>query len=441
MRGERHVNVSGVPTTSVMKKILVISHNFPGTGGRNFKMIKYLPKFGYSPTVITNKVPGDHVAERIVAEELNGNCPIHRTVCLNKSPFRVFSRFFNSWSTSAYFDRLFFIPDIYITWVPSAFLTALRIIRKERIDVVMTVSPPESVHITGLLLHRTTGVKWVTSFEDLWTTKKITYRPPTPLHDLICRRIEGVIYEETAHIIANTERNREIYINDFHTPEKKITVVTLGYDETEVSGLPPLQEGGRNKCVIGYMGFFDKGGFPWKEFLLALKRLSSELRDKTIALNVYGHASRDAIDFVRNENLGDAVIFHGSFPHKEAVRKVAESDLLLLLLYETDYSRAIIPHKLYHYFGMERPILAIAGEDGEVARLIRRTRTGVVISPRKTEKIYGVLRSFFEAWESGRIPFDGDRNEIRKYEITGLTEKLSRTLDDVIEAQSIDRRA
>ncbi len=417
-----------------MKNILVISHNFPGSGGRNFKMIKYLPKFGYSPTVITNRTPLDPMAERIAKEELNGNWPIHRTVCLNKSPFRIFSRFFNSWSTSVYLDRLFFIPDIYITWVPSAFLTAMKIMREKKIDVVMTVSPPESVHITGLLVHRKTGVKWVTSFEDLWTTKKITYRPPSVLHDSICRKIEALIYAETNHIIANTETNREIYRNDFRIPKEKITVVTLGYDESEVPVLPAAPDGKAERFAIGYMGFFDKEGFPWREFLFALKRLVAERHDRAIGLDVYGHASRGAIDFVKHEGLADVVVFHGSFPHKEAVKRVAASKLLLLLLYETEYGRAIVPHKLYHYFGMKRPILAVAGEDGEVARLIGRTRTGVVVSPRKTDEIYTALRGFLGAWESsGRIPFDGDNNEIRKYEITGLTAKLSRTLDDILD--------
>ncbi len=414
-----------------MKKVLLFINNFPGTGGRNLKQVKYLTRFGYAPVVITNRVKATTEEEdKIIREELNGDHAVVRTFCVNKSPFRVFSKLFNSWETAAWFDRLFFVPDIFVTWVPSAYFAGLKIMESEDVRAVMTVSPPEGVHLIGMLLQRKTGVKWVTDFEDLWTTKKIVYRPPTPLHDAVCRRLERAIYARADHIIANTATNKEVYVNSFGVPEDKITVVTLGYDPLEFVDLPPAEDGGR--CFrIGYMGYIDKG-LPWKEFLLALKRVAAEYPDESIRMDIYGYTSLNVLNFVRDNKLERVVRLCGNVPHIEAARGIATSTLLLLLLYETDFSRAIIPHKLYYYLGMKRPILAVAGEEGETARLIARTRSGVVVSPRKTEGIYQALKGFVETWRrSGHIEHTPDEKEIEKYDIRTLTARLAHTLDRV----------
>jgi glycosyltransferase involved in cell wall biosynthesis len=414
-----------------MKKVLVFLNDFPGRGGRNFKLIKYLTDYGYAPVCITNAVKSDTVGERIVREELNGAHRIVRTFCLNKSPFRVFSKFFNSWATAAWFDRFFFVPDLLLTWVPSAYLAGCRIIEREEISAVMTVSPPESVHLVGLLLQQKTGVKWVTDFEDLWTTKKIVYRPPTSLHDALCRKLERAIYERADHIVANTEANREVYINRFGIPDEKITVVTLGYDPLELVGLPQ-DSSTHDVFKIGYMGYLDKG-LPWREFFLALKRVAAEFKDESIMMEVYGYTSRNVLNFVRDNGLEGVVRLRGDAPHITAARGIANSTLLLLLLYETDYSRAIVPHKLYYYLAMKRPILAVAGEEGETARLIARTGSGVVVSPTKPERIYAVLKRMVETWKrSGSLQHDPVDEEIEKYDIRRLSQKLARTLDGVI---------
>ncbi len=414
-----------------MKKILIFLNDFPGRGGRNFKLIKYLTDYGYAPVCITNRRKGDAAGERIVREELNGDIRVIRTSCLNKSPFRVFSKFFNSWATAAWFDSVFFIPDFLVTWVPSAYMAGLRIIESEDISAVMTVSPPESIHLVGLLLQQRTGVKWVTDFEDLWTTKKIVYRPPTPLHDAVCRRLERAIYGRADHIVANTETNREVYIERFGIPEEKITVVTLGYDPVELDSIPH-DNGTSGGFTIGYMGYLDKG-LPWREFFLALKRVAREFSDESITMEVYGYVSRNVLSFVRDNGLEGVVRLRGDVPHITAARGIANSTLLVLLLYETDYSTAIVPHKMYYYLAMKRPVLAVAGEEGETARLIARTRSGIVVSPKKPERIYEVLKHMVETWKrSGALPHDPVEEEIEKYDIRRLSKKLARTLDTVV---------
>ena len=205
-----------------------------------FKFAKDLPRFGYAPVVVTNRVRSQTESFRTLKQELLGSLgksiSIHETFCINKSPFRILSRLFGLWSQAMYLERLFFVPDFIVNWVPFAFREASRLVRDEDIDIVLTSSPPESVHLTGFLLKRTMGVKWIADFRDLWSTKSIVHRPPTRFHGRMMEHIERRVYRECDHVIANTEGNRLIYIEKFGIPERKITVITNGYDREERLG-------------------------------------------------------------------------------------------------------------------------------------------------------------------------------------------------------------
>src|SRR5205814_10530195 len=115
-------------------------------------------------------------------------------------------------------------------------LSALRIIRREKIQILLTSSPPESTHVAGLIIRRfAQGIRWVADFRDLWTTKRVAYKPPSPVHDRIVRSLERRIYRRADHIIANTEGNRNVYLNDFGVSSSKITLLPGGYDPEEVN--------------------------------------------------------------------------------------------------------------------------------------------------------------------------------------------------------------
>jgi len=414
-----------------MKKVLIITYGFPRSGARIVKLTKYLPRFGYEPIIITNKAKKDNYETKVINEELKDfSYRIYKTVCLNKSPFRIFSKVFNSWSTTVYFENLFFIPDLHITWVPSALLKGLQIIKREQIDVIITSSPPESIHVIGLLLSKITGVKWITDFRDLWTTRKVAYTPPTILHNIIIKKIESIIYKNTRHIIANTYGNKDIYLNNFNISKEKITVITNGYDPEEMPDICNQSVREENKeFSVGYMGNFDKHGLPCDKFLIAIKRLVSLGDNIKIKVIIYGYISPKTKKFIADHNLTRYVDHRGVVPHFEAYKEIQKCNLLLLMLIEAGYSKAWVPQKLYHYLGMSKPIMAIAEEDGELAHIINNTYTGKVVSAKKPDGAYNMLVSYYEEWEkTGSNKYKPNIKEIEKYDIIKLTKKLSETI-------------
>ena len=64
------------------------------------------------------------------------------------------------------FGRRLLVPDENVGWMLTAIPAATRIVRREGIDVVLTTSPPGSVHFVGAAVQRLTGVRWVADLRD-----------------------------------------------------------------------------------------------------------------------------------------------------------------------------------------------------------------------------------------------------------------------------------
>src|SRR4051794_16354611 len=62
--------------------------------------------------------------------------------------------------------RRLLLPDENVTWNATAIPKAISIVRSEGIDVVMTTSPPGSVHLIGAAVQKATGAKWVADLRD-----------------------------------------------------------------------------------------------------------------------------------------------------------------------------------------------------------------------------------------------------------------------------------
>jgi glycosyltransferase involved in cell wall biosynthesis len=424
----------------MMKKVLFCTYGFPGTGGGGtFNLIKYLPRHGYEPIVITNNHKPTEMEEHLLREHFQTGLRVYRAATLPKSPFRVFSKYLRMPRLTLFLDKLVFFPDFYVLGVPASVYKAIRLIRAEGIECIVTSSPPESLHLVGLIAQKLTGCCWIAHFRDLWSTKVIVNRPATPLHARWLRNLERLIYFRTDHLIANTRGNRDIYVDTFAVAPNRMTYIPNGYDSTEVLDcVPPLPPGVRAHFRIGYMGYFDKPGFPWQGFLLALRELATTVGEQTVIFHIAGHVSPAAKAYISSQGLSSVVRLHGVVAHSDAFALMRQSDLVAVLHYETGYSRAIVPHKLYHYLGMRKPILGIGDEDGEMASIIRDANAGRVVSISRQNGIFDELLAFYRAWKSeGRIEYQGRKHCIERYEIQELTARLANTITQTLECRRL----
>src|SRR6266540_3838151 len=155
-------------------KVLIVSLYFPPAGGggvqRPLKFATHLPTLGIETHVLAPDDPKWIHADPDLQPPTNAW--IHRARYLGPKGRRPAEelhgrRGLDRISRQARLaGRRFLLPDENVSWNLTAIPAAVRIVRREGIDVVLTTSPPSSVHLIGAAVKRATGVRWVADLRD-----------------------------------------------------------------------------------------------------------------------------------------------------------------------------------------------------------------------------------------------------------------------------------
>jgi glycosyltransferase involved in cell wall biosynthesis len=291
--------------------------------------------------------------------------------------------------------RLLF-PDENVTWNATAIPKAISIARREGIDVVLTTSPPGSVHLIGAAVQKATGAKWVADLRDTVvqhphrSTEGIGARAKEKaragIAHLVARQADAIV--TAAEAIA--EETRAL------GPKGKVVTITNGCDFDDFAGLEYRRA---DRLRLTHAGSFFGKRDP-KPFLQALA--DSGLEDVTVRF--LGDFRPGDREFMESLGLEDRVELIDHVPRRESLRLQRDSDALLLLIPEADgRGRGILSGKVFEYLAAERPILALVPPDGAAAELIRDTGSGVVVAPDDVTAIRGALFDLHARWRDGSL--------------------------------------
>jgi glycosyltransferase involved in cell wall biosynthesis len=383
-------------------KVLLVSMYFPPAGGggvqRPLKLATHLPELGVETHVLAPDdprwlhrddvpVPDKAIVHRVryvgpsgrkLAEDLHGVTGLRRGVVHARA-----------------LGRRLLVPDENVTWNLTADRAAIRLIKREAIDVVITTSPPASVHLVGAVAKRATGVSWVADLRDSlvahphrraeswlvrakeWTAERVARH--------VARRADGIVAVSEA--IADEARALE--------PRGPVTTIANGSDFDDFDGLE-YRRGERFR--ITHTGSFFGKRDP-RPFLTALARSGLDVEARFVG----DFRSADRA-WARERGLDDRLQLLPYAPRREALMLQRDSDALLLLIPEAaGRGRGVLSGKVFEYLAAERPILALVPPDGAAADLIRETGAGVVVAPEDVDGIRDALTALEARWREGKL--------------------------------------
>jgi glycosyltransferase involved in cell wall biosynthesis len=398
-------------------KVLIVSLYFPPAGGggvqRPLKFATHLPELGVETHVLAPDDPkwvhrDDELQSptqawihraryvgpegRRPAEELHGRSGLDRLLL-----------------QAGLFGRRLLVPDENVGWTMTAIPAAVRLVRREGIDVVLTTSPPGSVHFVGAAVQRLTGARWVADLRDSLLAHphrragsaalKAKERTRRAVAQLVARRADAIVAASEA--IAEETRSLG--------PRSPVVTIENGCDFDDFAG---LEHRPSPRFRITHAGSFFGRRDP-RPFLTAFA--NSGLDAVARFLGDFRAADRE---WAETLELGDRLELHEFASRRRALELQRDSEALLLLIPEADgRGRGVLSGKVFEYLAAERPILAAVPPDGAAAALIRETGAGIVAPPDDPEAIGAALRSLHESWRNGGL--DG----------TQLTPALRRKLD------------
>ena len=293
------------------------------------------------------------------------------------------------------FGRRLLVPDENVTWALTAIPAAIRLVKREGIDVVLTTSPPNSVHLVGSAVKRATGARWVADLRDSLTAHphrryeslavRIKEKGSSAVARTVARSADAIVAVSDA--IAEEARGLD--------PKGEVVTIANGCDFDDFAGLE--YEPNKRFWITHTGSFFGKRD-P-RPFLTALARSKTD----TVARFVGGFRAADR-EWAEALGLGERLELLPHGPRRAALELQRDSEALLLLIPEADgRGRGVLSGKVFEYLAAERPILAAVPPDGAAAELIRETGAGVVASPDDPDELQEALEALYERWRGGQL--------------------------------------
>jgi glycosyltransferase involved in cell wall biosynthesis len=416
-----------------LKVLLVTRHFPPGSGGgvqRPLKFATHLPALGIETHVLAPELADSAPADAEL--ELPTQAWIHRVRYIGPREGRPSEQLLAKQGVSrlgtqaALLGRRLLVPDENVPWSTFALPVAVRLVRREGIDVVLTTSPPPSLHLLGAAVKRTTGAAWVADLRDPLTSHPHRRGYESQLARLKETTVGGVgrlVASQADAIVAASDAIAE----EARALEPKGRVVTIanGCDFDDFAG---LEHHASDRFRITHAGHFHGKRDP-KPFLRALAE--SGLDD--VVARFAGDFRKSDREYVEELGLGDRVELLGNLSRRRSLELQRDSEALLLLIPESGgRGRGVLTGKIFEYLAAERTILAAVPPDGAAAQLVRDTGAGVVVPPEDVDALREALRDLRLRWKAGTLDGTPLTDEWReRLSRSGRVEELADVLRSV----------
>jgi len=430
--------------------LLYISYYWPPSGGpgvqRGLKFCKYLPQTGVQPTVLT--VDENQAAYPLLdpsfAKEVPPGLQVHHTA--TSEPFEYYKKlsgkkeipysgFANQKAKDSLLDKVFkfvrgnlFIPDARVGWNKHAIKKADELLAGGKYKAILTTSPPHSTQLIGLKLKKKHKLPWIADLRDPWTN--IYYYDQlyhTALAKRLDQRYERQVLEQADAILVTSEDTKRLFLNK---PVKlnadKIHVIPNGYDEEDFTVLSTSPQ---DTFLITYTGTITES-YNIDVFLKVIAHLMSVHNEINYKLRFVGKVSESMKQRIEKAGVQGITEFIPHVPHREAIRYLMESTVLLISTPEVAHGNVPVPAKLFEYLASNKPIVAIGPVHSDMDRIIDECGAGRLFHYTAYDLMLDHMTQWSKAWKINPnldLPYINHSRFSRRAlsaELAGLIKKL-----------------
>jgi len=429
-----------------MKTVLIISYFAPPLGGpgvqRIQKFIKYLPKFGWKPIVITVKNVEYIAYDYSLLDEIK-DAVIYRTESLdlmrllylfeklrksktnNKRIYNTVNNFIRNKI------RDIFPIDSKIGWLPFAIKKSEEICKIRKIDAVFATIGPYTSAIVAYKIANKFNLPLIIDYRDLWRGKPdITYF--SEWHKKISIKWEKRILEFSQNIIVNTEYSKQKIVKLFLNINKsKFRVLYNGWDANDFNFNKKIIK--KDKIIFTYTGGFYGERTPYY-FLRSLDILCEKnLLPDNVEFRFIGNYLKNISDMFNNVKCKKNLKIIPQVSHKESIKYLLESNFLLLFIAKKN-SEIVLPAKIFEYLASQKPILAMIPEKSEAAEIILKYNVGLISEIDDIKAIGKHILKLIDLDKTNRLEaeFNIFENDYLHFERKHQTGKLAEILNQTV---------
>ena len=389
---------------------------------RNTKFVRYLPSYGYAPTVITGPGrPAGHWTphDGTMLEEVGGAAAIVRT----PGPEPDVS----DGTLRGALERRLLLKSAWARWWDRASVETGAAASPADAKLLYASVVPYELAEPAAELARKLGIPWVADLQDPWALDE-TWLYPTAAHRAADRRRMRKVLGTADAIVMNSPEAKLRLLEYFPELKRRLVVsIPNGFDGSDYSVEPAPRDDNTFRIVhTGYLhtdqGLRLREMRRWRKLLGGLLYPIDVLtRSHVFLLQAIEEmiatepslASKVEVVLAGTISDGDRRIAEkypfvkltGYVSHETSVSYVLSADLLFLPMHDlAPGTRAgLTPGKTYEYLGSGRPILA-AVPDGDARELLTAAGSASLCRPADVEGMKRILRERIELWQSGGTP-------------------------------------
>lgn len=394
------------------------------------KFVKYLPAYGWAPTVLTVKPGGYFAFDESLLEELDQpEIAIVRTKAID--PTRIFRQKQavslpqeSSRKRLSALSQFLFIPDNKIGWLRPALKVATRLHKKHPFDCVLATCPPYTNALIARRVSKRCGIPYMLDFRDDWLGNP-RHEYATKLHQVIHKSLERKSFEDASAIVTINSAIEQAMKNRHPQWADKIDVLAQGFDPTDFSesaeAITPTSNQKTKKLTLVYSGVFYDVQKP-DYFLKALAAFLEEQPDARshIEARFLGLIPKSGVQLIEQLNLAGIAHYEGYLPHKEVVMALTNADVLWMTVGSGPGQETISTSKLFEYIGSRKPIFGLV-PDGAARETLTAYGASLLAYPENVEEIKNQLRLLYNLWINNQLPVPAEDvvNQFNRWLLTG----------------------
>jgi glycosyltransferase involved in cell wall biosynthesis len=295
------------------------------------------------------------------------------------------------------------------------------------VDMIISTGPPHSMHMIGMKVSQRLKLPWIADFRDPWT--HIDFYKDLKLTswaDARHHRMEKDVLSKASAVISISPSMAEDFNNIL---PRHYDIITNGFDWGDVN--PSTLVETDKKFTISHIGTMVSTRNPvvfWKAIQSILKENADFGRDLLIKL--VGKVDFKVRESIEQSGLSTCVEYIGYTPHREVVKIQQQSQVLLLVINDTPNAAMILTGKFYEYLAARRPILCLGPVDGDAAKILEETKSGLIAGFKDIEKMKENILTLYRQFKAGNL--SACNQDIEAYSRKELTRKLAAVMDSLI---------
>jgi len=430
-----------------MKRILIITYYWPPSGGagvqRWLKFAKYLPEFGWHPTIFTPENPEAPAIDGSLLKDISDKIEVIKTPIWEPYTFykkftgkkkseKINAGFIQEKNTNKLLENIstfirgnFFIPDARKFWIKPSVNYLKKYLIDNPVDVIISTGPPHSMHLIALELKKQLGVKWIADFRDPWTNIDFySDLKLTKSSDNKHKKLEKEVLSIADCVISvgNTlsQELKSLGAN-------RISTISNGFDTDDIPSIKPKLG---DKFSIAHVGSINKDRDHeafWKALQIACSKLPKF--KENLEIKFIGKVDISTLNQIKIWDLEDNFNHMEYMPHDKIINELMKAQILYLPINNTPNAKGILTGKFFEYLAAKRPILAIGLEESDIAEILNEVDAGKVFDFKNFQGVSNFLNEKFSEFIKNEIKIID--NKVDKYSRKQLTKQLAELITDI----------